>query len=436
MERTTPELMNRKREPGVAMPDRVARPGMGWQVRAWAAILVAGLLALGGWLGWDAYWSGALWRAARAAARAGAWDRVEEVLARRAWYRPADPDAIQLRVEAALRRGDRETAARALASVPESSDLAESAYLMRGRLLKELYRPAEAVAALHACLRLNPEQVEAHRELIIIFGIERRAREQEAQLWELHDRAGAAIEALRLLAQSTVSIPPGALAKNADEGSVLRRCLESNPQDPCLPAPLAYFLRNRGRVTEARALLEPWLREARGGVDLRLEDLACLVDEGDLESARPWFERPSEPLQAHGRYWLLQGDWLSMQDRPRQALESYRQAVRRDPRNPDARYRLAQALRAAGLVHEADEMLAFHQRLQRLREVAAQVSETAPDAGRLAEAARLCHELGRDREARAWYAAVLRVAPSHGEARRFLAGTGRSRAGASAPRGQ
>src|SRR5262249_43268399 len=87
--------------------------------------------------------------------------------------RPAagDAAAIALRVEAALRSDDREAAVNALGAVPESSDLAESAHLWRGRLLKELYRPEEAIDELRACLRLNPRQVEAHRELLIIFGI-------------------------------------------------------------------------------------------------------------------------------------------------------------------------------------------------------------------------------------------------------------------------
>jgi predicted Zn-dependent protease len=391
------------------------------RVRACSAVLGAGLCALVGWLGWDAYRSGALWNEARAAAQAGAWDRVEAALARRAWYRPADPDAIELRVDAALRRGDRSAAVQALAAVPESSPLAESAHLTRGRLLKELYRPAAAIDELRAGLRRNPRQVEARRELIIIFGIERRAREQEAQLWELHDRGGAAIEALRLLAQSTVTIPPGALAKDADEGSVLRRCLETTPDDPALPAPLAHFLRNRGRVAEARAILEPWLRSGRGGPDIRLEDLACLLDEGEIEAARPWLERPSESLREEGRYWRLRADWLRLQDRSREAQESDREAVRRDPRDPESRYRLARALRASGMFREADEAMAYHQGLQRLGPLASQVSETEPDLGRLLEAARLCNELDRDREARGWYAAVLRVAPSHAEALRFLA---------------
>jgi thioredoxin-like negative regulator of GroEL len=405
----------------VMAPTTAVRRPTSWRVRGCAAVLAAGLLAWVGWLGWEAYRSGALLSEARAAAQVGAWDRVESALARRAWYRPTDPEAIELRVEAAMSRGDREGAVHALAAVPEWSRIAVSARLMRGRLLKELYRPAEDIDELRACLRLDPGQVEARRELIIIFGIERRAREQAAELWELHDRGGAAIEALRLLAQSTVTIPPGALAKDADEGSVLRRCLDTTPDDPALPAALAYFLRNRGRVAEARAILEPWLRSGRGGPDIRLEDLACLLDEGDVESARPWLEPPQMALQEQGRYWRLRADWLRLQERSGEALESDREAVRRNPRDPESRYRLAQSLRAAGLVREADEAMAYHQGLQRLGSLASQNSETAPDLDRLVEIARLCHELGRDREARGWYAAVLRIAPSHAEASRFLA---------------
>jgi tetratricopeptide (TPR) repeat protein len=109
-----------------------------------------------------------------------------------------------------------------------------------------------------------------------------------------------------------------------------------------------------------------------------------------------------------------------MQDRHQEALECYHVAVDRDPRSPEARYRLARALRAAGLARAADDAVTYHEQLLELGVLAARVAESAPEPALLAQVARLCHSLGRDREARAWYSALLRVAPSDGEARRFL----------------
>jgi tetratricopeptide (TPR) repeat protein len=404
----------------------------GRRVFAAAAILAAGLLAWFGWFGWCGYRSRALWHEANAAAEVRAWDRVAAALDRRAWYQPHDLEAIRLRAQAALRSGDREGAARVLKAVRQNSPMAEWAHFQRGRVLKELYRPAAAIDEFRACLRLNPLRIDAHRELTVIFGIERRASEQEAQLWRLHDCTGGALEALRMLAQSAVTIPPDALARDADEGSVLRRCLEANPDDPAPRAPLGYFLRNRGLVAEARAVLEPALGEPGGDPGARLEDLACLLDEGDVDASRPSFERPDERLEAFGRYWLLRGDWFGIQGRHAEALENHRNAVCRDPRDAQARYRLSQSLRAAGRIREAEAALLAHERIVQLSQLAGRISLTEPNASQLLEAARICRELGRDREARAWCAAVLRVDPSRAEARRLLAELGPPGAGADA----
>jgi tetratricopeptide (TPR) repeat protein len=187
-----------------------------------------------------------------------------------------------------------------------------------------------------------------------------------------------------------------------------------------LRAPLAYFLRNRGQASEARALLQPWLGYSSLAPEIRLEDLACSLDQGDVASTRSWFEQSHDQLGTHYRYWLLRGDWLCMEDRRSEALESYREAVRRDPRSGEARYRLARTLREVGLSDEADAAISYHQGLSRLSLMASRIAVDAPDPNLLAQAARLCHDLGRDRETRGWYAAVLRVAPTNAEARRFL----------------
>jgi tetratricopeptide (TPR) repeat protein len=301
-------------------------------------------------------------------------------------------------------------------------------------ILKELYRTREAEAAFRAALRRAPRLPEPRRELIALLGIERRADEQEKELWELHDRARCPIEALRLLAQSTVTIPPGTLAKPSDEGAVLERCLAADPADSHLRPPLARFYRLRGETGSARRLLEPWLRDHPDDPLARVEWLACVLDEGDADAASPWFDSPPSSCRGLADFERRRGDWLSLQGKSDEAIPAYREAVRLAPREPEVRYRLAQALRAAGRVDEANEALAYHRRLQDLAVLAAGVEADHPALDRLNEVGRVCRTLGREREARAWFAHALELDPANAEARAALGSAGVHPTGGKNPR--
>jgi tetratricopeptide (TPR) repeat protein len=391
----------------------------------WTAVGIAlAVAALLGWLGWRTARTGMLRREVRAAVALTDWGRAEAALARLAWYRPDDFEAIRLRVEIALHRGDRGAAVRLLEAVPDSARESAWAHLQRGLILKELYRAREAEAAFRVALRRAPGLPEPRRELVALLGIERRADEQEKELWELHDRAGRAIEALRLLAQSTVTIPPGTLAKTSDEGAVLERCLAADPGDPHVRPPLARFYRRRGETDAARRLLEPWLHDHPDDPVARVEWLACLLDEGDVDLASPWFEAPPPYCRGRADFLRLRGDWFGFQGKYTDALVAYDEAVRQAPRDPEARYQLARALGAAGRVDEAALALAYHQRLQELALLAAGVAEANPAPDRLNEVGRVCGALGRQREARAWFVQALRLNPADAEARAALANPG------------
>jgi tetratricopeptide (TPR) repeat protein len=387
---------------------------------AWVGLAV--LVAWLGWLGWSRARTWMLRQEVSKAVKVTDWGRAETALARLAWYQPDDLEMIRVRVGIALRRGDLTLAAQALAAVPESVPEAASAYLQRGLILKELYRAREAEAAFRTVLRRAPRLPEPRRELIALLGIERRAREQEEELWALHDESNCAIEALRLLAQSTVTIPPGTLAKTSDEGAVLERCLTANPDDSHLRPPLARFYRLRGDTDKARRLLESWLRDHPDDPPARIEWLSCLVDEGEVDGARPWFESPPASYRESAEFERVRGEWLNLQGKATEAVAAFREAVRLDPREPELRYRLAQSLRAAGRTDEADEALAYHRRLQELALLAAGIAEDHPAPDRLNEVGRLCRSLGREREAHAWFARSLQIDPANAETRAALGG--------------
>ena len=57
-------------------------------------------------------------------------------------------------------------------------------------------------------------------ELVALLGVERPRRRAGEGALGASRPGGSAIHALRILAQSTVTIPPGTLAKTSDEGAL------------------------------------------------------------------------------------------------------------------------------------------------------------------------------------------------------------------------
>ena len=137
-----------------------------------------------------------------------------------------------------------------------------------------------------------------------------------------------------------------------------------------------------------------------------LEWAACLLDEGEVDRLRPLFEDPADSLRGLGVSSGCSGasgpadrGWRTTR------LANYREAIRLDPRSPDAYHRLGLALREAG--PEAARCLEVSQKAAR------------PEGCRGADPGPLVHsrstrprrttlhEIGRHREARAWFSLAL-----------------------------
>jgi tetratricopeptide (TPR) repeat protein len=392
--------------------------------RLYVGLVAAAAVALAGWQAWAAWRAGRLWDQARASIDEGRWDEAGPLLDRLAWYRPDDPEVIRLRVRAALREGDVETAIRLLARVPDAAPDAAQAHLERARFLMQRFRLREAEADLRHALRLDPALLPARMHLITIYGAERRGKDFDRELWAMLSHGGETIDVLRLLAQSGPAIPKGTITATADEGVILRGCLEADRDDPHVRPALARFLRERGEIDAALALLAPWLRDHPEDLDSSNERLACLIDAGELETARPEFEAPTAAALKSARFQRLRGDWLSLAGRTGEALAAYREATRLAPQDAEILYRLGEALRVAGHVEEADAAFGSLERLNELKALVGTISDARPDPGDLVRAGRLCAELGRAREARAWLKEAIRVDPENAEARRRLAEAG------------
>jgi tetratricopeptide (TPR) repeat protein len=369
--------------------------GLVWRI---GLLLIASTI-LGSWA-WCRYRQARLKAAAQAAGRAGNWDQAERSLAGLAWYGPLDRDALRLRILAARQRNDQTATAAFLGEVDGTVAEIVAARLEQGRILFEEGRLHAAAAAYQAALAQAPASVSARQALVGILGLERRGNEQAEQLWMMFDQARARPEsrtlALCLLARGGPVIPAGTLARGDDEGMVLRRCLEVEPDNLHARAALAFFHRNRGQLDKARRLLEPWMLERADSPPIGDEYLALLLDEGRTEEAG------SLPTSGSPRRAMLHGIWLAMDGKPDEAVTALQEAVRRDPVNPEAHHRLAQALRAVGRAQEGATQSEWVEDSRALVEIVSTIDYAAPTPAATARAEQLCRKMGRDREADAW----------------------------------
>lgn len=378
---------------------RPLRPGVGL-----AALATVGLVSL------VVAWARAatLERQAELAARGDRWGEVEDVLARRAWYGTLDPEALRLRAEAALRRGNAPLAAGFLREIPRNAHPRPDLALRVGARLLDQARLRDAEAVFLTTLDAARPSEEALRALIVLYGVEKRGEDQSEVIWRLHELgAGSALEALRLLAPGVAVIPPDALARGTDEAQLLRQACEADPDDPRAALSLAELLRSRGEVEQARRLLEaPALRSAELPRAIRQERETAWA-RWLLETGR--HRELGERLAQAGPHtdpgWFaVWGQWCLDAQQPREAVEVLSHPRLRTSRDPARAYRLARALDAAGRKDEAARAMAAFAAAEELRSLAASIDDSAPDPAALRRAAELCRQAGREREARAWLA--------------------------------
>ena len=122
-----------------------------------------------------------LWRRAHEAIQAGQWDRAEAELARLGRARSPTPEDWMLRAQVAMARGRVDEALADLAKIPDAHELAPQARLRAGQLELRRDRLRAAEEAFRAASRLDPDLVQAHRELIYIYGMQGRRAELDAQ---------------------------------------------------------------------------------------------------------------------------------------------------------------------------------------------------------------------------------------------------------------
>jgi tetratricopeptide (TPR) repeat protein len=356
-----------------------------------------------------------IWKEAQSDFRQGRYGRTDAALARLARLRTPTPLDRLMKAQLALARNRDEEALSNLAGVPDSHPMAAQARLLAGQLNRQRLRLRAAESFLLEAVRLDPKLIQAHRELIYIYGMQLRRPELSAEFRALS----------RLTALTYDDVFRWCLTRNSvwepkESARDLRSYLEADPDDRPSRLALAENLRQIGKREEADKVLDPL---GDSDPEARAIRVRIALDRGDDRGAEALLaggpENHSELSRMRGRLALAHRDGPA-------AVKHFRAAYGLEPDNRDTIFGLGQALAmvgdataAAPFIAAARDYDAYGTLLQRAATIYTNRKSTKdPDLMRALGAS--CEKIHRIPEARAWYGLAIEANPLDTEAQRAL----------------
>lgn len=335
---------------------------------------------------------------ARAAVLAQKWTRSAELLDRLAALRPLATDEVMLLAETESNMGRSRAAVDRLSAISDTDPAAPHARLLAGQIARKGNQMRRAEQFLRSALELDRGLVQAHRELIYLYGMQSRRAELSGQFRALAELVPLNMTDLILWTATLEDIWVSSSVK-AD----LERYLAADPGDRYSRLALAEVQLRGGALDEAEPTLAPLREDDPDALALRVR-LALgrgrLDEAGALLVGAP-LDHPGL-ARLRGQLALGRGDVVS-------AVEAFEAAVRLEPTSQEALQGLAISLKRLGRHSEAAECGA---RGERLRAVTALLEESRSLEGRHDRSlpkrlGRACEEIGRPDEARGWYYLAL-----------------------------
>ena len=400
---------------GLQQPDRRREPvGTRRSRRIWLGLigLIVAVSALGVWATRRASPNpDVLWEQAEQDFQAGHYERAEKSLALLGRLRKPTSLDWMLRAQVAMLRNRLDEALIDLAQVPDHHYMGPQARLLTGQLELRRDRLRFAETAFRAALRLAPTLVQAHRELIFIYGTQLRRAELTAEFLALSRLTDLAFEeAFHWCLLRNESWEP------AEVAAMLAKYVAADPNDRGSRLALSENKRRLVLLDEAESVLAGLPED---DPEVIAAQARIAIDRHDVDRAeRLLSSGPSEaPVLARlrGRMALGRRD-------ARVAQHHFRIAYAADPDSRETLFGLIGALLMLGDDQAAAplrEIAANREKLGSLTQLAgAKGARDDPELPRRLGAA--CAALHRDAEARAWYKLAIARDPLDTEAQRAL----------------
>lgn len=343
------------------------------------------------------------------AVEARRWDHAEGLLDRLATLQEPGIDEQLLRAEIANGRGQPDAALAILETIPDAG--AARARLYSAQIERNRKRMRHAEAYLLDAVRLDPQLVQARRELIYLYGMQTRREALSEQF--------RALAGLRPLDQNELMMWTAShedIWVNTSIKSDLESFLNADPDDRWSRLALAQVHLAQGRLDNAAEVLAPLPNSDIEALALRVQ---IALDRAQLDEARGLLAKaPTE----HARLARLRGQLAVRLKDPASAVEAYRTAVALAPTSRESLQGLALTLAlsgdeeaAAGYTRQAAALREVADLLDRVRALDGQVDPALP--ARLGAA---CETAGLLDEARGWYKLAITIAPLNSDAQHAL----------------
>lgn len=335
-----------------------------------------------------------LWQQAEQDLSSGRFESVKAALKRLERSRRPTPLDWFLRAQLAMARKEDDQALEYLTRVPDEHYMAAQARLIAGQTELRRNRVRLAEEWFRAALKLDPRLIQAHRELIYIYGMQLRRAELSAEFMALSRLTNLTFDnAFHWGLLRNNSWEPGTAVES------LAGYVAADPLDRWSRLALAENYRRMGRLDDAESAIGTLANDDAEAIALR--GRVALDRQDHEEAGRLLTLGPrDQPLLARLRGTLA----LGRRD-VAEALANFRIAYAADPENRQAIFGLIAALELSRDNKAAEPLRELARRVDRLNSLIqrAAVPQARGDAELMRQLGEACAALNRKEEARAWY---------------------------------
>ena len=322
-----------------------------------------------------------------------------------------DAAALLIAGEAASRRGRLHDALSYYRLLPDSNDdQVISGHIAAADMQLRLAQWESAEAVLRKVVATAPERSEAQLRLAHLLSLEGRHAEAEPYWLAALRFSGLSVSELLDLAgiRESVSLP-----------------FEKVNDPERTPILLAHGCRamDAHNFSDAERYLNEVVHCQQTIVEAHVRLGLIALDEKP-ERFNHWRRRLPPAAENDARIWGIYGHWLEANERRREAVRCFWEAVLRDPNHAAANYHLAQLLNLEGKAEQAVAFVERTRKLDALSNLLGRVTTQANDARLLLRAAVAMEGLGRLWEAWGFAQAALKADSSLAEAQAVLLGIG------------